>query len=346
MTATVFGLTPAVRLARQLARVAPGGAPGLTVAPGVVVDTPALSYLLAGPPLAVTDAAGNHLLDWNPDGLPDVPTKVAGQFHFTSGALKKREAFLAWDLTVVDPRSVEDALYFASYKGITDIVTKYVWPWPALVVTRLCVALGLSPNMVTTVSILLSIAAIPLFMQGHFAAGLLCAWGMTFLDTVDGKLARVTVSYSKFGNLFDHIPDLVFPPVWWWSFMWGAMIAEPPEGDARLWIYFGLIMASYVVGRLCEGAFELRNGFVPFLWRPFDAGFRLVLARRNPNLLILSVAVTVGQVTAGYVALVVWCVMCAAVQVVNYAQAEIARRGGKLVSFLDAGVVDPFAPTA
>lgn len=337
MTATVFGLTPDVRLARQLARVAPKGAPGLTVLPGVVVDTPALAYLLAGPGLAVTGADGRPLLLWNPEGIAELPEKRAGAFHFTSGSLKKREAFLAYDLAVTPVREVEDALYYASYKGVTDLVTKYAWPRPALVVVRACIALGLTPNMVTAVSILLSIAAIPLFMAGHFALGLLCAWGMTFLDTVDGKLARVTVSYSKFGNLFDHIPDLVFPPVWWWAFMWGAMIDEPPAGDARLWAMFGAIMASYVVGRLCEGAFELRNGFVPFLWRPFDARFRLVLARRNPNLLILSVAVLLGQATAGYVALTAWCVACAAVQVVNYLQAELARRRGKLVSFLDAG---------
>lgn len=336
----MFGLTPEVRLARQLARVAPNGAPGLSVAPGVVVDTPALAFLIGGPALAVTDADGERLLSWNPDSSADLPAKIAGQFHFTSGALKKREAFLAFDTAATPVRTIEDALYFASYKGVTDIVTKYAWPRPALVVVRACVALGLTPNMVTALSILLSIAAIPLFMAGQFAAGLLCAWGMTFLDTVDGKLARVTVSYSKFGNLFDHIPDLVFPPVWWWSFMWGAMIGEPPAGDARLWAYFGAIMASYVVGRLCEGAFELRNGFVPFLWRPFDARFRLVLARRNPNLLILSVAVAVGQVTAGYVALTIWCVVCAAVQVVNYVQAEAARGRGRLVSFLDTAAVD------
>ena len=145
----------------------------------------------------------------------------------------------------------------------------------------------------------------------------------------------MTVTYSSFGNLFDHIPDLVFPPVWWWAFMWGAMIAAPAAGDTRLWWCFGLIMASYFTGRLCEGAFELRNGFVPFLWRPFDAHFRLVLARRNPNLLILSIAVLLDEIVSGYVALTAWCVACAAVQVVNYAQAELARRRGKLVSFLD-----------
>ena len=336
MSSTVFGLTPEVRLARQLARVAPQGAAGLTVAPGVVVDTPALAYLLKGEPRAIVDADNRPLLSWNPDGAADLPTAVAGSFDFAAGALKKRETFHAFDLARTPVRTAENAFYFASYKGVTDIVTKYVWPQPALLVVRACAALGISPNMVTSVSILLSILAIPLFMAGHFGWGLACAWGMTFLDTVDGKLARVTVSYSKFGNYFDHIPDIVFPPLWWLAFAWGA-IGVFPEAATELWWAFALVMASYVAGRLCEGAFELRNGFGPFVWQPFDARFRLILARRNPNLVILTAAVLLGAVVEGYLVLAGWCVVCAVIQLLRLLMSEAERRRAPLVSFLDTG---------
>ncbi|QXQ07018.1 CDP-alcohol phosphatidyltransferase family protein [Sphingosinicellaceae bacterium] len=359
--ATTFGLSPATRLDRQLARLKPAASRVLMVASDAIVDTPALAHLLAGEPLLVTDAKGRPLLGWvDPamvDGLrdsfasgtlpaaPPCPVVVAGSFDFASGTLKKREKFLAYGRSDDRSKAPEDALYFASFKGVTDLVTKYAWPHPALLVVRACVALGITPNMVTTLSTLLSIAAIPLLMTHWFAAGLACAWGMTFLDTVDGKLARVTVSYSKFGNYFDHIPDIVFPPIWWWAFMWGAMIDEPPAGDARLWICFGLIMASYVVGRLCEGAFELRNGFGPFVWRPFDARFRLILARRNPNLLILTVALALGMITEGYRVLVAWCVICAVIQLARLGQSELARRRGPLVSFLQGdGSMAPSNP--
>ncbi len=41
---------------------------------------------------------------------------------------------------------------------------------------------------------------------------------MTFLDTVDGKLARVTLTSSKFGDIFGprHRPDPSALP-WWWA---------------------------------------------------------------------------------------------------------------------------------
>lgn len=346
--ARVFGIDPATRLERQLTRLKIAGERVLMIGEDVVVDTPALAHLTGGEPLVIIDTEGRPLVAWVEAGRAEAlrddftagrtpasdRTAVAGSFDFAAGALKKREVFHAFALDRTPVRTAENAFYFASYKGVTDIVTKYAWPWPALLVVRACAALGISPNMVTSVSILLSILAIPLFMQGQFAAGLACAWGMTFLDTVDGKLARVTVSYSKFGNLFDHIPDIVFPPVWWWAFAWGATIGVDAETSRLIWLCFAAVMASYLVGRLCEGAFEVRNGFGPFVWRPFDATFRLILARRNPNLLILTAAVIAGAPVAGYQVLAAWCVACAAVQLVRFVQSELERRRGTLTSFL------------
>ena len=48
---------------------------------------------------------------------------------------------------------------------------------------------------------------------------------MTFLDTVDGKLARVTLRSSPFGNVYDHSIDLIHPPFWWWAWIVGLPAA-------------------------------------------------------------------------------------------------------------------------
>ena len=103
-------------------------------------------------------------------------------------------------------------------------MTKWVWPAPARGVTRLCVRLGLLPNHVTALSWVLAILAGLLFYQGEFFAGLLAGWLMTFLDTVDGKLARVTVTSSALGNYFDHVLDLLHPPFWYLA--WGLGLAS------------------------------------------------------------------------------------------------------------------------
>lgn len=330
MSATrVFGLLPAERLARQLTRLRLASPERLRVAEGVVADTPALAHLIAGPPATVVDASGVVLIDWDGGGA----AIVAGTAGFFNISLKKRETFLAYAVDATPVREIEDALYYASYKGVTDIVTKYAWPVPALGVVRACVAARITPNMVTLVSILLSIAALPLFAGGWFAAGLACAWGMTFLDTVDGKLARVTVSYSKFGSYFDHIPDLIFPPLWWWAAMVGLRDVEPVLAE-ELTIVFWVVIGTYLLGRLCEGIFELRNRFVPFVWRPRDARFRLVLARRNPNLIVLTAGSLADVAAESYIVMAGWCAVCALIQLWNLGESEWTRRRGPLVSYL------------
>ena len=52
---------------------------------------------------------------------------------------------------------------------MTDLVTLYFWPQPALVVTRFCARAGITPNQVTSASLVLVLAAMYLFWHGHYA---------------------------------------------------------------------------------------------------------------------------------------------------------------------------------
>jgi hypothetical protein len=139
-----------------------------------------------------------------------------------NSALRKREPPVLERLTPETRVAVEKRLFQGSYKGVTDLVTKYVWPTPARIVTRWCALAKMTPNQVTLIGFLLVLAAFWLFWTGQYGWGLVCAWIMTFLDTVDGKLARVTLTSSKWGNVFDHGIDLVHPPFWWWAWYVGV----------------------------------------------------------------------------------------------------------------------------
>ena len=135
-------------------------------------------------------------------------------------ALRKREPPVLVRLTPENVRAVEARTFAGSYKGVTDVVTKYWWPVPARIVTRWCAVAGLRPNHVTFIGFLLTLAAFWLFWEGQFGWGLVCAWIMTFLDTVDGKLARVTLTSSAIGNVFRLITArrnphlLILTPAW------------------------------------------------------------------------------------------------------------------------------------
>jgi phosphatidylglycerophosphate synthase len=236
----------------------------------------------------------------------------------------------------MDVAAIESHMFMASYKGLTDIVTKYVWPAPALVATRWCAARGISPNVVTLVSFLCVVAATLLFWFGWFVIGLLFAWAMCFLDTVDGKLARVTLTSSKWGNVFDHGTDLIHPPFWWFAWYWGLgtlPFAPLPGAEMAMWI----VLAGYVLGRVEEGIFLWAFKFEMFTWRPIDAASRLITARRNPNLIILSVFALAGRPDAGLIAVAIWTVLCIGFHAVRIAQAFAQRARGRPVASYLAG---------
>lgn len=221
--------------------------------------------------------------------------------------LKKAHAAFVLPINKENSRDLERHLFKTAYKGITDLVTKWVWPTPACWVTRLCVRVGLRPNHVTALSWVLAILAGLLFYQGELVAGLLTGWLMTFLDTVDGKLARVTVTSSPLGNYFDHILDLLHPPFWYLAWGLGLATFDPALLNVDLNTMVTLIFVGYITGRLMEGIFSTwiaRFGF--YSWRPIDSINRLITARRNPCLIILTVSLLPGRPDLGLEAVTLW----------------------------------------
>ena len=220
---------------------------------------------------------------------------------------------------------LERRLYDWSYKGVTDLITKWVWPTPALWAVRQCIRFGISPNQVTLISLALVILAGVLFARGQYGWGLLAGWVMTFLDTVDGKLARVTVTSSRFGRYFDHIIDLVHPPIWYVLWGFGLGISYPDSGG---WLLLATwcIVIGYVVGRSTEGLFNLGLGkFGIFCWRPVDSYFRLITGRRNPNLLLLTAGALLGRPDLGLLAVAFWTVWTSLFLLVRLGMAFYAR---------------------
>jgi phosphatidylglycerophosphate synthase len=236
---------------------------------------------------------------------------------------KKADPYVV-QVTSTPVQEIESVLFGASYKGVTDFVTKYLWPAPARLVTRWCAERAVRPNTVTAVSAICVLVAYFCFARGYFAVGLVFAWGMTFLDTVDGKLARVTLTSSKFGNVFDHGVDLIHPPFWYFAWWQGLGDAVDPVLRAALWVN----LVGYVVGRLMEGFFLAAYKMEIHAWKPVDSFFRLITARRNPNLAILSVAVLLARPAEGFVAVAVWTILSLAFHAARIVQAVRGAASG------------------
>jgi phosphatidylglycerophosphate synthase len=265
-----------------------------------------------------------------PEGVPRATAEeIASSYNV---ALRKKELPYLMKLTAGDLPAIEKRIFGGAYKGVTDLVTRYVWPAPARAATRMCAHAGITPNQVTAVGLLLVLLANWMFWHGNYVAGLLAAWLMTFLDTVDGKLARATLTSSRFVNIFDHGIDLVHPPFWWWAWVVGLTAAghqlEAPG------LVLTIIVAGYILQRVEEGLFAVWFGMDMHVWRRFDSVFRLVTARRNPNLVILTFSVLLERPDLGILAVAWWTAFSFLVHAVRITQAALARRHGPLQSWL------------
>lgn len=223
---------------------------------------------------------------------------------------------------------IENRIFGASYKGITDVVTKWIWPLPARAVTRLLARFHVRPNIVTGVSWVLVGAATWLFVEGYFGLGLLCAWLMTFLDTVDGKLARVTFTSSRIGHVLDHGLDLVHPPFWYLA--WVAGLSGSVSIDV-IWAdpTTSIIIGGYIIGRLLEGLFMLAFHMEIHSWRPVDSFFRTITARRNPNLILLTLGTFASRPDLGFWLVAIWTVCSLVFHTVRFGQAFVQRWYGQ-----------------
>jgi phosphatidylglycerophosphate synthase len=169
-----------------------------------------------------------------------------------------------------------------------------------------------------------------------FWTGFLCGFIFMVLDTVDGKLARCTITSSKWGNVIDHGVDLVHPPFWW--YFWGTGLVYWGLGLSGGTFAFIMtaVIAGYILQRLIEGMFLKDFKMDIHVWRPFDSRFRLITARRNPNMVILFVSLLFGRPDIGLIALAWWTIISLVVHAVRLAQAYGVRRSGKpIVSWMD-----------
>jgi len=118
------------------------------------------------------------------------------------------------------------------------------------------------------------------------------------LDSVDGKLARLTHTTSKIGDLADHGLDIVHPPFWYlaWGYALGGGTTAALPYQAAL-VNLGL----YAADRIVTAIFRQRTGTSIHGVTPLDVRMRTVISRRNVNLALFTLALAVDAVAGTHV---------------------------------------------
>ena len=362
----LWSLTLAERLIRQFAKAgiyemvneeaaARHNGPVILVRGDAVIDQPLIPVLLKRPNfLLLSDDAVNPqpiaacvrgsdaaraleiLRKTRPLGeanlLARAPSQLGTDFW---KSLRKRETPYAMVVTDGNKSAVEWRMFMGTYKGATDLVTKHLWPAPAFHATRALAPRGITPNMVTTIAALMTVLAFWCFLKGQFIPGLMAAWTMTFLDTVDGKLARTTLTSSKWGDIFDHGIDLVHPPFWYIAWAIGLQADGAQWSNEVFWTVIAAILGGYVLQRLIEGIAIKWLGLEIHIWRPIDTLFRQITARRNPNLILLTLFTALAKPEWGLLAVAIWTIVCLGLHVFQILQAFRAKAStGPLTSWM------------
>jgi phosphatidylglycerophosphate synthase len=282
------------RLYRYLADRAGSGAVRANKAAIGRIEPADAEKILSAPTL---DAAIGHIAEVTQDEFP-------------SFVVKLRRALPFYLFSVTNPaerKSVERFLFWSNYKGSTDFFTKYVYPPLVWAMVPPLARARVHPNTVTIISIILTVLAVPLFATGHFWWGFACAYGMSVLDSVDGKLARLTFTDSAIGNVLDHGLDIVHPPFWYFGWAigltggWAATdLAQP------LWQAAWIMMALYVLDRLILAVYRAKYKRGLHTHAPMDAFVRTFISRRNINLPLFTIAYAMTWGVEAFYFVVLW----------------------------------------
>lgn len=126
---------------------------------------------------------------------------------------------------------------------------------------RWLAAIGVTPDMITFVSIAGNIAAAVLAANGQLIAAGIVMLIFSAMDFLDGALARATGQASSYGALLDSVFDRTSEA----AVLFGILVYELDQGHSEesalvFAAVFGSLMVSYVRARAEGLGLELREG--------------------------------------------------------------------------------------
>lgn len=279
--------------------------PGSLAAQGGEGDERAAVLRLEGP-VAITGSTTARLSELATAGIAQETIKELPLKEVPDYIRKLRRHLPVYLFRVTDPISRDRAerfLFWSNYKGSTDFFTKYVYPPLVWRMVRPLARWRVHPNVVTLFNVVITLAAVPLFAWEYWVTGFVFAYTMSVLDSVDGKLARLTFTSSRLGNFLDHGLDIIHPPLWYLGWAWalsnGAVAS--PVFQAFIWM-----TVAYALDRIIAGVFKRRTNRSIHGYTPLDERMRTFISRRNINLPIFTVGLIAGVPVPAFMLIVLW----------------------------------------
>lgn len=106
---------------------------------------------------------------------------------------------------------------------------------------KLCLRLGLTPNVLTGIAFLISAGAAVLYWRGELLWGAAVVLLTMFTDMLDGATARAGNCGTRFGGILDHVSDRYAEAL----ILFGIALSGTVNPVWAMFALFGMIIASY-----------------------------------------------------------------------------------------------------
>ena len=222
----------------------------------------------------------------------------------------------------VSVRHLENEMYEQTFKGAMDFIATYIYRIPVRELVRWLAPTRVTPNHITAISVICSFGALALFAMNWLWLGLLVAFTFIIADSLDGKLARLTIRLSPAAGHVDHITSPLFESgyyiAWGWHLSAGDFTALPGLAGWFLFACFGL-------DRIVTSIFGLRFHRSLLDYKAWDARFHLIAARRTVNLFIMLLGLTVQQPVVALYIIAIWMCITMCWHIARYAVHAVAE---------------------
>lgn len=206
-----------------------------------------------------------------------------------------------------DLRAIENQMYEANFKGTMDFIATYIYKYPVREITRFLSQFPfITPNQITFLSIVSSFAVPLFFAVGWIGAAIVTGWCMFIFDSVDGKLARLTVRLSRTAGIIEHATSAPALFLWFtgmtWYFTGGQWLSFSYTNTLAGWV----LMILYWVDKGVNGIFRMKFKREIYDFSPLDKAFHLIACRRAIIMLIITVGYVTGNLETSFHFLAFW----------------------------------------
>jgi phosphatidylglycerophosphate synthase len=211
-----------------------------------------------------------------------------------------------------DRRLAERIILDSAQNGTLDFPAYLHAPVETALVSLLCKT-RITPNQITFAGLIIGCSAIVAFVTGRVGLGILAAFIFGIVDGLDGKQARVKVETTECGK-WEHYLDYLIENSWWTAI---AFYLRRSGQFSNAFHFLGLLIASHLLDESAKRWAKMVRGRLLDDIAPFDRAFRLIAARRNIYVWILTFGFLLNAFPQSYAIICGWATVTAVVHLVR-----------------------------